>query len=899
MNRSSFDEAGDSPPLQIAGALGRALNGRRRLAAHLCVALALSLLAASPALGHGSMESPPSRSYTCRFLTPDDPMCQQAWEANAQALYDWMEVNLADAGDRHRELVPDGQLCSAGRAKYAALDVPSVGWPTTEIRPDNDGRFTFTFNAWVPHSTLYYRLYLTRDGWDPSTPVGWDDLDLVYDSGPWAAVDPVILRPPLPARSGQHLLYLVWQRDDSQEAFYSCSDVVFGSGTTGQDPPPEPPPADVDVELETTSDWGSGYCATVHVTTTSTVRANWVVEFPLEDTLTSFWNANVMQHGSTIMASGVSWNAAVSASEPQAFGFCADRTGAPPPPPANELPVPSLVATPSSGEAPLAVTLDASASMDPDGTVVSWAIDADGDGNPESTGASATLSYLYETAGTRTASVIVTDDEGATATATATIVVTGIAPPPPPPPAGGIATPLSTVGRDIVDANGEPVILRGVNWFGFETETHLVHGLWARDYDDMLAQIAGLGYDTIRLPFSLEAIDSSEPVAPSTAGGINAALAGKTPLEAMDVIIDAAARHGLLILLDNHSLADDDHTFGLWFGGGYSEADWIARWQMLAARYADRANVIGADVKNEPHGQANWGFGDEYDWRLAAERAGNAIHEVAPHWLIVVEGVEGPAVGQTLPGHWWGGNLEGVATHPVRLTVPNKLVYSPHEYGPGVFQQPWLSPYDPAVLEDRWERGFNYIATQNVAPILVGEFGGREVGMDTDEGRWQNQFVDFLAREEHSFTYWAWNPNSGDTGGILNPDWTTIDQAKQAMLDRLLSGELPPPPAPTPTPAPTATPAPTQTPVPPMGGVDVQLATTSDWGSGYCVNATVTTEETAPVDWEVSFVIDGVVRELWSATWSQAGDVVTAGGLSWNDTVAAGSPATFGFCADR
>lgn len=858
-----------------------AINRCRRLTILALAILSGLLLPAALAHGHGSMEFPPSRSFTCRFLASDQVMCQQAWDANPQALYDWMEINLADAADNHQELIPDGQLCSASRQKYAAFDVPSAEWPTTVILPDTDERFTFTFNAWVPHSTLYYRLYLTRDGWDPSSPIGWDDLDLVYDSGPWAAVDPVILRPALPARTGRHLLYLVWQRDDSTEAFYSCSDVVFGSGTTGNTPPPEPPPAEVEVTLETTSDWDSGYCATAHVVTTSTARIDWTVEFTLADTITSAWNADVVQSGSTVIAEGHAWNNAVSAAEPRSFGFCASRTGTPPAP-ENEAPVAALTATPSSGAAPLTVTLDASGSMDPDGAIVAFAIDADGDGTPESTGTGTSLTHVYDTAGTRAATVTVTDDSGATATTTATVVVTAAPPPAPPPRPGSIATPLSTDGRHIVDRNGDRVILRGVNWFGFETETHLVHGLWARDYDEMLAQIAGLGYDTIRLPFSLEAIDSSAPVAPGTANGMNAALVGKTPLEAMDVIIDAAARHGLLILLDNHSLADDDHTFGLWFGGGYSEADWIARWQMLAARWADRTNVIGADLKNEPHGQANWGLGDEYDWRLAAERAGNAIHETAPHWLIVVEGVEGPAVGQTLSGHWWGGNLEGVATHPVRLSTPNKLVYSPHEYGPGVYPQPWFSPYGPAVLEDRWQRGFNYIATEGIAPILVGEFGGREVGVDSVEGQWQNQFVDFLAREGHSFTYWAWNPNSGDTGGILTADWVTVDQAKQDMLARLLSGEAPPEP-----------------PAPPPNDVELGFTTTSEWGSGYCMTVTVTTGAATPVDWNVTFSIDGTVRELWSAAWLQDGDAVTAEGLSWNDTVTAGHPVNFGFCANR
>ena len=50
--------------------------------------------------------------------------------------------------------------------------------------------------------------------------------------------------------------------------------------------------------------------------------------------------------------------------------------------------------------------------------------------------------------------------------------------------------------------------------------------------------------------------------------------------------------------------------------------------------------VIGADLHNEPHAPACWGCGDKaLDWRLAAERAGNAILAVNPNWLIFVEGV--------------------------------------------------------------------------------------------------------------------------------------------------------------------------------------------------------------------------------------------------------------------
>jgi aryl-phospho-beta-D-glucosidase BglC (GH1 family) len=77
-----------------------------------------------------------------------------------------------------------------------------------------------------------------------------------------------------------------------------------------------------------------------------------------------------------------------------------------------------------------------------------------------------------------------------------------------------------------------------------------------------------------------------------------------------------------------------------------------------------------------------------------------------------------------------------VRRFPVRLGRPNKLVFSPHEYGPSVFAQPWFSaPNYRELLYDRWEKGFQFIADEGTAPILIGEFGGNDTGTDTVGGR--------------------------------------------------------------------------------------------------------------------------------------------------------------------
>lgn len=349
-----------------------------------------------------------------------------------------------------------------------------------------------------------------------------------------------------------------------------------------------------------------------------------------------------------------------------------------------------------------------------------------------------------------------------------------------------IQLPLSTRGSEIIDAAGQPVLLRGVNWFGLETETNSPHGLWARDYKEMLGQIKGLGYNVIRLPYSVQGLRAAEVSGINFAIRSNQELQGKKPIEVMDAVIQEAGQQGLMVLLDSHRL-NNQRIPELWYGDGFTEEDWISTWTMLAERYKNQPHVIGADLKNEPHGKASWGTGDRAtDWRLAAERAGNAILKVNRNWLIVVEGVENNVPGQRLK-HWMGGNLEGVKRFPVRLAVQNRVVYSPHEYGAGVFQQPWFSAIDfPRNLTTRWEQGFFYIVRQKIAPIFVGEFGGRQVDEKSKEGIWQRRFVDYLKRNQLGFAYWSWNPNSQDTGGILQDDWVAIDQPKQQLLNQLL-----------------------------------------------------------------------------------------------------------------
>lgn len=319
----------------------------------------------------------------------------------------------------------------------------------------------------------------------------------------------------------------------------------------------------------------------------------------------------------------------------------------------------------------------------------------------------------------------------------------------------------------------------------------------------MLDQVKKLGFNVLRLPICNQNLIAGTPVnSPNNA--INSDLVGLSSLQALDRIVAYSGSIGLRIFLDRHSAkADNFLNEPLWYILGdpyYTDSRFIDDWVMLAVRYRGTA-VIGADLWNEPKNvgssAATWGTGDvTTDWNLAAQRAGNAILAANPDWLIIVEG--------TSLNTWWGGNLMGVLTNPVVLNVPNKVVYSIHEYCQDVHNQPWLSsPLFPTNLRPRWDSFWGYLFRTQTAPLLIGEFGTKFAY--PNDPVWLKTLINYMngelvtdgqsslsaGQKGMSWTFWCLNPNSGDTGGILMDDWQTTDTYKMSFLTPMLAPPLP------------------------------------------------------------------------------------------------------------
>lgn len=333
--------------------------------------------------------------------------------------------------------------------------------------------------------------------------------------------------------------------------------------------------------------------------------------------------------------------------------------------------------------------------------------------------------------------------------------------------------------------DGQQIQLRGVNWFGFETEIHAPHGLWLRNWKDMVSQIKQAGFNSVRVPFCPATINSS-----SVSGidySINPDLRGLNSLEILDKVVTEMNNQQIYVLLDHHR-PDCQAISQLWYTDSYTEAQWIKDLQFVANRYLNREYFMGIDLKNEPHGSATWGTGNpRTDWNKAAEKAGKAVLSVNPKLLIFVEGVQENSKCSSSVGHWMGGNIEPIACDPIDTkSIPaNKLVLSPHVYGPDVYPQNYFNDANfPHNMNNIWDTHFGNAADEGHT-IVPGEWGGKYGEGDPRDIAWQRAMANYFQTNGicNSY-YWSWNPNSGDTGGILRDDWKTMRTDK---LDLIMS----------------------------------------------------------------------------------------------------------------
>lgn len=371
---------------------------------------------------------------------------------------------------------------------------------------------------------------------------------------------------------------------------------------------------------------------------------------------------------------------------------------------------------------------------------------------------------------------------------------------------------LTTEGSHIVDMNGTEVWLTGCNWFGYNTGTNIFDGVWNCNLKDTLKSIADHGFNVLRVPMSAELLlqwENGEYPRANYNNAYNEELNSMNSLEIFDYVLSLCEQNGMKIIIDIHCAKTDaaGHNHPVWYNGNITEDDFVEALSWCAERYKNNDTIIGYDLKNEPHGKASetphaiWNDSDSPDnWKKVAERAGNAVLDANPHALIIIEGIQiypkdiktnnfvSTNDDDDYYNTWWGANLMAVKDYPIDFGSPERnkqIIYSPHDYGPRVYEQPWFQggfTYE-SLMKDAWYDYWLYIQEEGIAPIFVGEWGGF---MEGDNLKWMEYFRQLIAEKHLHHTFWCFNANSGDTGGLVKDDFKTWDEEKYNFVKEVL-----------------------------------------------------------------------------------------------------------------
>ena len=274
-------------------------------------------------------------------------------------------------------------------------------------------------------------------------------------------------------------------------------------------------------------------------------------------------------------------------------------------------------------------------------------------------------------------------------------------------------------------------IIKGINWFGYETEYKDLMCTWVNDIEWNLKKMKEIGFNYIRLPFSEEFVKEGN-------------------WESMDLFFEHAEKLKIDVVLDFHRLHSTHQSFKP-YDNVYTFDDFLESWKIILDRYKKYKVLKAVDIFNEYQGS------NYVEWNSLARQIVSFIEKQFPERFDYFVG-----------GTNWGGNI-----HYMDLTdLPfhERIRYSVHKY--------WFSDTEP--YEEKW----NYSFGDHPPIVNVGEWGFK-----SDEKReveWAENFIEYLKENDLRDTFfWTWSWNSGDTGGILTETCSDVDTKKIYLLNRL------------------------------------------------------------------------------------------------------------------
>lgn len=342
---------------------------------------------------------------------------------------------------------------------------------------------------------------------------------------------------------------------------------------------------------------------------------------------------------------------------------------------------------------------------------------------------------------------------------------------------------LKTKQGSILDHDGRPVILRGVNLGGWlMMEGYILHALnvaeqvfkknfthalgkgaltsFEKDFrshfiqEDDIKTIAGFGFNCIRVPFNSRAVEQ-RPYQYTGEG-----------LKYLDHIVRWAEKYKVWLILDLHAACGaqnyDWHSDSLGRALLWQKKELRDRtfklWEFLANRYKDKKAVAGYDLLNEAV------LEDAKLLNAFYKQLIKTIRRVDHNHILFVE------------GNRWAQDLDCLEDFDDSNLALSVHTYLPMEY---TFNFVPHLQYPRKTKKDlhKLMSGYARLAKKEQRPIYVGEFGVNARQGHDGEGQWVKDILSCFAEFGFHWTYWTYKAvkNSVFPDGIFsyleNPPW--------------------------------------------------------------------------------------------------------------------------------
>jgi mannan endo-1,4-beta-mannosidase len=408
------------------------------------------------------------------------------------------------------------------------------------------------------------------------------------------------------------------------------------------------------------------------------------------------------------------------------------------------------------------------------------------------------------------------------------------------------ATGLHISGRNIVEANGQTFVMRGVShehtWFTNQTSS--------------FANIKAAGANTVRVVLS---------------GGRWTA---NGPSDVANVV-SLCKQNRLICVLEDHDTTGYGED-----GAAYSLDQAVNYWISLKDVLAGQENYIVINIGNEPIGNTN-----PAQWTSATAAAVQRMRSNGFQHLLMVDA---PNWGQD-----WTNTMRDNAQPVLDADSQHNTVLSIHMY----------DVYNTAATIKDY---LNQIQAKGW-PLVIGEFGWQQSASNVDD---QTVMAEAVSRGLGYLGWsWAGNndpyldmtvnfdPAQLSTWGLRIFNGTNGIKAT-AREATIYGGTT----TPTVTVSPTATTSPTPTVSPtattsPGGACTAAYSIQNQWAGGFQGEVRVTAGSAALNGWTVTwkYANGQTVTQAWNATVTSSGSTVTARNMSYNGKLAAGAATTFGF----